>query len=445
MTPAARQIAVVLAVVLMPPAAPAAPVAGARLTDLSFGDAGGDTRIVMQFDRVPEYTLSELDAPPRLVMDFKKTRFVAAGPAITGASILIKRVRHARRGDTGYRLVFDLAADVNGAYSAKRPQGRAHELVVSVRHPPGLRRRLMEVKRAPAKPLREAVVVIDPGHGGKDTGAIGAGGSYEKNVALAVARRLRDLINAEYGMRALLTRTGDRFVALRSRVAFARRHRADLFVSIHADAAPTPRARGASVYRLSDKGASTEAARLLAQRENAADQIGGASLQNRDEPVAFILIDMAQKAAMSRSADLGAVLLRGFGGIAKNRRLEAAGFAVLKSPDTPSVLVELGYLTNPKEEGRLNDKRYQQRLASRLAAGIRNYFLDYATPDLLLARVAVIEYKVRGGDTLSEIALKFKSSVAEVKKFSKITSDRIRVGQMLKVPVRKAPTGKKPR
>ena len=257
-----------------------------------------------------------------------------------------------------------------------------------------------------------------------------------------MARRLRDLINDEYGMRALLTRTGDRFLTLRSRVAFARRHRADLFVSIHADAAPTPRARGASVYRLSRKGASTEAARLLAQRENAADQIGDASLQNREEPVAFILIDMSQKAAMSRSADLAAVLLRSFGEIAKNQRIEAAGFAVLKSPDTPSVLVELGYLTNPKEEARLNEKRYQQRLASRLAAGIRRYFLDYATPDLLHARMAVVEYEVRRGDTLSEIALKFKTSVADVKKFSGIKSDRIRVGQKLKVPLRKAPTDK---
>ena len=434
----ARRIAAVLALA----SATAAPADVARLTDLSFGDADGDTRIIMRFNRVPKYALSELDAPPRLVVDFEQTRFIAAGPAITADSILIKRVRHARRGADGYRLVFDLAASVGGAYSAGRPPGRARELVVTLRHPRGLRRRLARPERAPAAPLREAVVVIDPGHGGKDTGAIGARGSYEKQVALAVARHLRDLINAEYGMRALLTRTGDRFIKLRSRVAFAHRHRADLFVSIHADAAPTPRARGASVYRLSHKGASTEAARLLAQRENAADLMGGVALQDKDETVASILIDLSQNAAMDRSAKLAEALLRGFGKIAKNQRIEAAGFAVLKSPDTPSVLVELGYLTNPQEERRLNDKRYRQRLASRLAAGIRGYFLDYATPDLLLARMSVIEYKVRGGDTLSEIALKYKTSVADIKKFSKIASDRIRVGQKLKVPVRKAPAPK---
>lgn len=441
MTPAARCIATVLA--LASPAVAAADTA--RLNDVAVSDADNSVRIVMQFNRVPEYAISELDSPPRLVMDFRQTRFVAAGPAITADSILIKRVRHARRGTDGYRLVFDLAAGVGGAYTARRPQGEARELVVTVRHPQGLRRRFAEAERAPAAAPRDAVVVIDPGHGGKDTGAIGARGSYEKNVALAVSRRLRDLISREYGMRALLTRDGDRFVSLRKRVAFAHRHRADLFVSVHADAAPTPRARGASVYRLSHKGASTEAARLLAQRENAADLMGGVALQDKDETLASILIDLSQTAAMERSAKLASALLQGFGEIAKNRRIEAAGFAVLKSPDTPSVLVELGYLTNPKEETRLNDQRYQRRLASKLATGIRRYFAEHATPDLLLARTSVVEYKVRSGDTLSEIALKFKTSVAEIKRFSGIKSDRIRVGQKLRVPVRKAPAGKKPR
>ena len=436
---AACRIAAALALLL--PAWSAADVS--RLTDLDVGDAGDSVRIVMQFDRVPECALSELDSPPRLVIDCKKTRYAAA-PVVAADSILVNRVRHARRGADGYRIVFDLVAGVGGAYSAKRSRERARELVVTVSHPSGLRRRPAQVRRPPAVPLRDAVVVIDPGHGGKDTGAIGARGSYEKNVALAVSRRLRDLINREYGMRALLTRDGDRFLSLRARLAFVQSNRADLFISIHADAAPTPLARGASVYLLSDKGASTEAARLLAQRENAADLIGG-TLQGKSEPVASIVIDLSQTAARDRSDKLARALLRGFGEIAKKQRTEAAGFAVLKSPDTPSVLVELGYLTNPKEETRLNDKRYQRRLASKLAAGIRRYFADHATPELLLSKVAVMEYKVRSGDTLSEIALKFKTNVADIKKFSGITSDRIRVGQKLKVPTRKTPTHKNPR
>ena len=428
---------------ILPLLSPSVAADAARLMSLNVTEVGDTARIIMQFNRTPEYSVLELDSPPRLVVDFKKTRFIAEGPVITADGALIRRVRHARRGTDGYRLVFDLAMAVGGMHTVERIPNRPRQLVMVVRYPPDLRRRLAKEKRAPTAPPRAAVIVIDPGHGGKDPGAVGARGSREKTVALAVSRRLRDLINREYGMRALLTRAGDRFMSLRDRVAFAQRHRADLFVSIHADAAPTPHARGASVYRLSHKGASTEAARLLARRENAADQVGGVALQDKDETLASILIDLSQNAAMDRSAKLAEALLRGFGAIAKNQRIESAGFAVLKSPDTPSVLIELGYLTNPREEARLNDARYQRRLASKLAAGIRRYFAHNATPDLLLARIAVTEYKVRSGDTLSGIALKFKTSVVDIKKFSKITSDRIQVGQKLRVPIRKASVDKK--
>lgn len=432
---------------LLPLLLPVAAGAASQLAALEVTDAGGGARIVLKFNRPPQYRVLEFDSPPRLVMDFQDTRPAAGGPAIVARSALVRRVRHARRGDGGYRLVFDLAAPVGGAYSVRRPPRHPNRVVLSVRHPPGLARKsapsptpVRDSRTAPRKNTaapRKAVIVVDPGHGGKDPGATGARGTREKDIALAVSKRLAALINREYGMTARLTRANDRFLSLRERVEFARRHRADLFISVHADAAPNKKVQGASVYVLSEKGASTEAARLLARRENAADLVGGVGLQDKNETLASILIDLSQTAAMDRSAQLAAVLLRAFSGVTRSRRVEAAGFAVLKSPDTPSVLVELGYLSNRSEEAKLNQARHQRRLAASLLTGIRRYFAEHAAPGLLLAQVKVRDYTVARGDTLSDIALKFRADVEEIKRFSGLSSDRIRIGQKLKVPVRK--------
>lgn len=459
-----RRCLLILPLLLSPPVA-----AGAvsQLAGLEVTDVGGGTRIVMEFNRPPQYRVLEFDSPPRLVMDFQDTRPAAGGPAIAARSALVRRVRHARRGDGGYRLVFDLAAPVGGAYSVRRPPRHPNRVVLSVRRPPGPARKsapspasARDSRTAPRNPAtargsraaprknttaprersappRKAVIVVDPGHGGKDPGATGGRGTREKDIALAVSKRLAGLINREYGMTARLTRANDRFLSLRERVEFARRHRADLFISIHADAAPNKKVQGASVYVLSEKGASTEAARLLARRENAADLVGGVGLQDKNETLASILIDLSQTAAMDRSAQLAAVLLRAFSGVTRSRRVEAAGFAVLKSPDTPSVLVELGYLSNRSEEAKLRQARHQRRLAASLLAGIRRYFAEHAAPGLLLAQLKVRDYTVARGDTLSDIALKFRADVEEIKRFSGLSSDRIRIGQKLKVPVRK--------
>jgi len=263
---------------------PVAAGAGSQLAGLEVMDVGGGARIVMEFDRPPKYRVLEFDSPPRLVMDFQDTRPAAGGPAIAARSALVRRVRHARRGDAGYRLVFDLAAPVGGAYSVRRPPRHPNRIVLSVRHPPGSGRKSAPSpaparssraaprgKPAPARDsqaaARKAVIVVDPGHGGKDPGATGVRATHDKDIALAVSKRLAGMINREYGMTARLTRANDRFLSLRERVEFARRHRADLFISIHADAAPNAKVHGASVYVLSEKGASTEAARLLARRD----------------------------------------------------------------------------------------------------------------------------------------------------------------------------------
>jgi len=219
-------------------------------------------------------------------------------------------------------------------------------------------------------------VVLDPGHGGEDPGAIGAAGSYEKNVTLSIARRLKRKIDAEPNLRAVLTRDGDYFVPLGQRVTRARRVRADLFVSIHADAFVKPEANGSSVYVLSERGATSTAARWLAQKENDADLVGGVNLARQDGHIARTLLDLSQTATINDSLKLGRAMLGEIGGINRLHKsdVEQAGFAVLKAPDIPSVLVETAFISNPQEERRLNDEAYQEKMANALMRGIKRYF-----------------------------------------------------------------------
>ena len=223
---------------------------------------------------------------------------------------------------------------------------------------------------------RLVTVVIDAGHGGEDPGAVGRRGTYEKNVTLAIARRLKSRIDAEPGMQAVMTRNGDYFVPLQQRVAIARRAQADLFVSIHADAFVRPEAHGSSVYVLSESGATSSAARWLAQRENEADLIGGVNLARQDGHLARTLLDLSQTATINDSLKLGKVMLNELGRVNRLHKpqVEQAGFAVLRAPDIPSILVETAFISNPDEERRLNDPGYQDKMADALMRGIRRYF-----------------------------------------------------------------------
>ena len=230
-------------------------------------------------------------------------------------------------------------------------------------------------KKPPAV-ARIITIALDPGHGGEDPGAIGQGGSHEKHVVLAIAQRLRARLEAEPNMRVMLTRDADFFVPLNVRVQKARRVQADLFVSIHADAFVSPEARGSSVFALSEKGASSSAARWLANKENAADLIGGVNIATRDRQLASVLLDLSTTAQINDSMKLGNAVLREIGGINRLHKgeVEQAGFAVLKAPDIPSILIETAFISNPEEEKRLNDDAYQDRLADAVVKGIRLYF-----------------------------------------------------------------------
>jgi N-acetylmuramoyl-L-alanine amidase len=238
---------------------------------------------------------------------------------------------------------------------------------------------------------RLVTIAIDPGHGGEDPGAIGHGGSHEKNVTLSIGRRLKARIDAEPNMRTLLTRDGDYFIPLHQRVQKARRVQADLFVSIHADAFIKPTARGSSVFVLSENGASSSAARWMAQRENAADLIGGVNIGVKDRYLARTLLDLSQTATNNDSLKLGKAVLGALGGIntLHKGQVELAGFAVLKAPDIPSILVETAFISNIEEEQRLADEAYQDKMAEAILRGIKRYFSR--NPPLAKSRLALLK------------------------------------------------------
>ena len=330
----------------------------------------------------------------RLVFDLKhdiKPQVFTLAPVAAYQHRLVFDLYPAEAPDPLEALIAERLRDANSATAAPLPasapdplgdliaqQSQKPEAPAPAAPPPKAR---APAVRTPARSTdRLIIVALDPGHGGEDPGAIGPGGTREKDVVLKVARQLRDRINAtQVGgnpMRAFLTRDGDFFVPLGTRVEKARRVQADLFVSIHADAFTTPSARGASVFALSQGGASSSAARWLASKENEADLIGGVNVGSQDRHVQRALLDMSTTAQINDSLKLGSVLLGEIGGMARlhKPRVEQAGFAVLKAPDIPSVLVETAFISNPEEEAKLRSAAYQEQLADALMRGIVRYF-----------------------------------------------------------------------
>ena len=336
--------------------------------------------------------------PERLVLDLEG---VEIGPAlaelnnkVAAGDPYIDKLRVARNRPGVVRVVLDLKAEVKPQAFTLKPIGEyGHRLVLDIyplvavdplaaliesagKLPP---RTEPAGPQAPAreKPrvARMATIVIDPGHGGEDPGARGRRGSLEKEITLTIARRLKDLVEAEPDMRAVLTRDADFYVPLQVRVDKARRVKADLFVSIHADAFVKPHARGSSVFALSERRATSEAARWLAKKENEADLVGGVNIDVKDKYLAQTLLDLSQTATIDHSLRLGHSVLGELGQVntLHKARVEQASFAVLKSPDVPSILVETAFISNPDEEKRLNDDAYQNQLARAILAGIKRY------------------------------------------------------------------------
>ncbi|MCZ6526513.1 MAG: N-acetylmuramoyl-L-alanine amidase, partial [Gammaproteobacteria bacterium] len=286
---------------------------------------------------------------------------------------------------------------------------------------------------APARHMRDIVIAIDAGHGGEDPGASGQNGTYEKDVVLQLSKVLSNLINRERGMRAVMTRQGDYFVRLRKRLKTARQHNADLFISIHADAFKDPRVHGSSVYVLSKKGASSEHALWLAERENASDLIGGVSLEDKDDVLASVLLDLSQTASLEASIDVAERVLGALKQVGKvhKRRVEAAGFAVLKSPDIPSILIETAYISNPTEEKNLRNKAHRHKIANSILTGLRSYFNENAPEGTILA---ARKHVINRGETLSAIAQDYRVSMHQLRALNGLKGDLLQVGQVLSIP-----------
>jgi len=431
--------------------------------------APDNTRLVFDLSGPVKHNVFTLEAPDRIVIDVTGASLKAQLSGLPLENTPVAALRAGQPDADTLRVVVDLKAPVLPKSFALAPnQQYGHRLVVDLYDQPGgaAADTRLPVNTAPAVPVapvsptlpavklpatptskRDIVIAIDAGHGGEDPGAIGPGKIYEKTVVLQIAKELQRQINAEKGFRAELVRTGDYFIPLRKRTEIARKKGADLFVSVHADAAPRSSAYGASVFALSDRGATSETARWLADSENRSDLIGGAgnvSLDDKDRMLAGVLLDLSMTASLSSSLNVGQKVLSNMGRITPlhKRRVEQAGFMVLKSPDIPSILVETGFISNPSEARKLQTRSHQQALARSIHSGVKQFFHENPPPGTYVAwlrdagKIAAgpREHVVRSGESLALLAQRYQVSLASLRSANGLKSDTIKIGQTLSIP-----------
>ena len=395
------------------------------------------SRIVFDLSAPVEHSLFTLSDPQRVVVDIRDVRIGQPIPPPDPADRLLGGIRSGKRNGRDLRVVLDLKAPARPqSFTLKPNEQYGHRLVIDLHartQEKPASQRIVKALEASSATLREVVIALDAGHGGKDPGAVGPQGTFEKDVVLGITRRLAQLIDNERGMRAVLVRQGDEYLALRRRTQIAREANADVFISIHADAYPDARVSGPSVYALSTNGASSEAAKWLADRENAADRVGGVSLGDKDEVLVSVLLDLSQTATVSASIDVGLHVLRQLQRVSRPHKtsVQRAGFVVLKSPDIPSILVETGFISNPDEERRLRNPDHQRRLAQAMFRGLHGYLTLNAPPNTLLA---VRQHVIGKGDTLSDIAARYQVPLHELRTFNNLSGDVIRAGRVLHIP-----------
>ena len=412
------------------------PVLGADVDGFRVWTDPDKTRAVLDLDSRADYKLFTLDNPPRVVIDLQKSDLETRLKMAKEHAGIIDGVRHGNPNKGTLRVVLDLENKASVKSFMLDPVGQyGYRLVVDL-FPEGRKNTVKQMADVREKD-RDIVVAIDAGHGGEDPGAIGKHHTREKDVVLAIARELKKTIDARPGMRGVLTRGGDYFVPLRDRYEKARQHRADLFVSIHADAFKKRSVSGSSVFVLSRKGASSEYARLLAASENSADLIGGVTLAGKDDMLASVLLDLSQSATMEASHAVADSVFSSLDRMGKThkRHVEHANFMVLKSPDVPSILVETAFISNPSEEKRLKDPAWQKKIARTIANGVQDYFYLSPPPGTwIAANRQPVKYKVVRGDTLGEIAMRYRVSLYSLRRANGLNNDTIRVGSELLIP-----------
>ena len=419
----------------------ATPVIGSDIESVRLWHSPDYTRLVIDLSEAAEHQLITLKNPDRLVIDLVDVDLKTTLEKLDLSKTPIAAIRHAARNETDLRIVLDLNNSVSPkSFTLKANEKYGNRLVVD------LYGKAKSVSKTVDKILerknRKIIIAIDAGHGGEDPGALGPKKVLEKTVALQISKKIEKLFDQNTYFEGVLIRTGDYYVGHRKRMAIAHKKGADFFISVHADAFTDLSVNGASVYALSTKGATSEAARYLASKENRADLIGGAStlsLDDKDDVLAGVLLDLSMNETLRRSLEAGKYVLNSMGRVIKlhKKRVEQASFLVLKSPDIPSLLVETGYISNPREAGKLISESHQRKIAQAIFDGLVDYYTLMPPVGTLLASSDAQQkrtYVIAPGDTLSEIAQRYNTSVSKILRYNNLASSSIRVGQKISIP-----------
>ncbi len=405
---------------------------------LRLSKASEYTRLVFDLSGPVRHNIIALQNPSRLVIDIPDARLSTSLAPASLDNTGIKHIRSGVRDGNDLRIVLDMQVDARPrSFLLGRDGSKKDRLVVDLY---GQASSAVTRSASTVPHRRDIVIAIDAGHGGRDPGAIGPRRLREKDVVLGIARQLEAKLKSAGGYRPVMVRTGDQFISLENRRKIARSKRADLFVSIHADAFSSPKASGSSVFALSQHGATSTTASFLAASENKADQIGGVALKDKDDVLAAVLFDLSMTANLDASLSVGDYVLRSMAGISRlhKPRVEQANFAVLRSPDIPSILIETGFISNPQEARKLGTQSYQGKVAGAIYQGLIHFFESNPPDGTLVAwrqrSGEGREYVVASGDTLSEIAQRYKVSLSSLRSSNGLSSNNIRIGQKLQIP-----------
>jgi N-acetylmuramoyl-L-alanine amidase len=419
-----------LAVSTVPKLSSAA-VAGTQVQDIRLSKNKGYVRLVFDLDKIVDHSVFVLHQPERVVLDIKKAKMSHGMVDRLQAESLIRSIRSGVRNEDDLRIVFDLSGEATPRSFVLAPSGQSgHRLVLDLHD----KNKATKVKKSDK---RDVIIAIDAGHGGKDPGATGRSGTHEKYVTLQIAKQLEKSINQQRGMKAVLVRKTDRYMRLRDRIEKARDHHADMMISLHADSFPDPRARGSSIYALSVDGASSETARMLAEKENAADLLfGDVNLTVDDQMVKEVLFDLSLTGTIESSLDIGSEILSQIKTVNRvhKKKVQQAGFAVLKAPNIPSVLFEAAFISNPREEKNLRNSSHQKKVAKAITRGVNKYFARKAPPGTWLAS-SECDYVICQGDNVVAIADKHNISEKDLRARNALYADNLLAGQVIKIPV----------